>query len=288
MFINMEYWGVCGCELNIGDGVGIFIQILYVFFVKKCKEQGFELFEFGKYGVGVVFFFVDCNLCRQCWVFFDDYIDELGFDLFGYCKILIDYEELGELVVLVEFCMEQVFVVFKIFMECKVLECRFYVLCKFFIYIIYNIYLQFRDQFYLVFFFYKMVIYKGQLIIYQFCFYFFDLYDELCEFVIVFIYSCFFINMVFKWKLVQFFWYIVYNGEINIIMGNFNWWAFKEGLLKFILFIEEELEKLKFICGESFFDFVNFDNVLEFLVLGGMLLFYVLMFMIFEAWQYDE
>lgn len=25
MFINMEYWGVCGCELNIGDGVGIFI-----------------------------------------------------------------------------------------------------------------------------------------------------------------------------------------------------------------------------------------------------------------------
>lgn len=59
MFVNMEYCGVCGCELNFGDGVGIFIQLFYDFLVDKCCENGFELFIFGEYGVGMVFFLVD-------------------------------------------------------------------------------------------------------------------------------------------------------------------------------------------------------------------------------------
>ncbi len=288
MLTKMEHRGACGCEPNTGDGAGILIQTPHAFFAKKCKEQGFELPEFGKYGVGVVFFPADRNLRRQCRVLFDDYIDELGFDLLGYRKIPTDHEELGESAVSVEPRMEQVFVAPKTPMERKALERRLYVLRKFSTHTIHNTYPQSRDQFYLASFSYKTVIYKGQLTTYQLRPYFPDLHDELCESAIALIHSRFSTNTVPKWKLAQPFRYIAHNGEINTIMGNLNWWASKEGLLKSTLFTEEELEKLKPICGESLSDSANFDNVLEFLVLGGMSLPHALMLMIPEAWQHDE
>jgi glutamate synthase (NADPH/NADH) large chain len=288
MLTNMEHRGACGSEPNTGDGAGILIQTPHAFFAKKCKEQGFELPEFGKYGVGVVFFPADRNLRRQCRVLFDDYIDELGFDLLGYRKIPTDHEELGESAVSVEPRMEQVFVAPKAPMEPKALERRLYVLRKFSTHTIHNTYPQSRDQFYLASFSYKTVIYKGQLTTYQLRPYFPDLHDELCESAIALIHSRFSTNTVPKWKLAQPFRYIAHNGEINTIMGNLNWWASKEGLLESTLFTEEELEKLKPICGESLSDSANFDNVLEFLVLGGMSLPHALMLMIPEAWQHDE
>ncbi len=288
MLTNMEHRGACGCEPNTGDGAGILIQTPHAFFAKKCKEQGFELPEFGKYGVGVVFFPADRNLRRQCRVLFDDYIDELGFDLLGYRKIPTDHEELGESAVSVEPRMEQVFVAPKEPMEPKALERRLYVLRKFSTHTIHNTYPQSKDQFYLASFSYKTVVYKGQLTTYQLRPYFPDLHDELCESAIALIHSRFSTNTVPKWKLAQPFRYIAHNGEINTIMGNLNWWASKEGLLKSTLFTEEELEKLKPICGESLSDSANFDNVLEFLVLGGMSLPHALMLMIPEAWQHDE
>ena len=288
MLTNMEHRGACGCEPNTGDGAGILIQTPHAFFTKKCKEHGFELPEFGKYGVGVVFFPADRNLRRQCRVLFDDYIDEMGFDLLGYRKIPTDDEELGESAVSVEPRMEQVFVSPKTSMEPKALERRLYVLRKFATHTIHNTYPQSRDQFYLASFSYKTVIYKGQLTTYQLRPYFPDLHDELCESAVALIHSRFSTNTVPKWKLAQPFRYIAHNGEINTIMGNLNGWASKENLLKSTLFTDEELEHLKPICGESLSDSANFDNVLEFLVLGGMSLPHALMLMIPEAWQHDE
>ena len=77
MLQNMEHRGACGCEPDTGDGAGILIQMPHDFFKHKTKELGFELPEFGKYGVGVMFFPKDRNLRRQCRVLFNDYIDDL-------------------------------------------------------------------------------------------------------------------------------------------------------------------------------------------------------------------
>ena len=65
MLENMEHRGACGCEANTGDGAGILIQVPHKFFLRKAKEAGFELPEFGKYGVGVVFFPTNKVLRRQ-------------------------------------------------------------------------------------------------------------------------------------------------------------------------------------------------------------------------------
>lgn len=288
MLTNMEHRGACGCEPNTGDGAGILIQTPHEFFAKKCMEQGFELPEFGKYGVGVVFFPADRNLRRQCRVLFDDYIDELGFDLLGYRKIPTDHEELGESAIAVEPRMEQVFVKPQENLDPKALERRLYVLRKFATHSIHNTYPQSRDHFYITSFSYKTVVYKGQLTTYQVRPYFPDLQDALCKSAIALVHSRFSTNTVPKWKLAQPFRYIAHNGEINTIMGNLNWWASKEKLIKSTLFTEDELAKLKPVCGEKLSDSANFDNVLEFLVLGGMSLPHALMLMIPEAWQHDE
>lgn len=34
----MEYWGGCGVDNDLGDGVGVMISILWGFFKKWCKE----------------------------------------------------------------------------------------------------------------------------------------------------------------------------------------------------------------------------------------------------------
>ncbi|MCO6477113.1 MAG: glutamate synthase large subunit [Phaeodactylibacter sp.] len=288
MLTNMEHRGACGCEPNTGDGAGILIQTPHEFFVKKCKEQGFELPAFGEYGVGVVFFPNDRSLRRQCRVLFDDYIDELGFELLGYRKMPTDNEELGESAVAVEPRMEQVFVKPAEKMDPKALERRLYVLRKFATHNIHKTYPQSKDQFYITSFSYKTVVYKGQLTTYQLRPYFPDLHDELCKSAIALVHSRFSTNTVPKWKLAQPFRYIAHNGEINTITGNLNWWASKEMLLKSTLFSDDELEKLKPICGDRLSDSGNFDNVLEFLVLSGFSLPHALMMMIPEAWQHDE
>ena len=285
---NMEHRGACGCEPNTGDGAGILVQTPHDFFVKKCREIGFQLPEFGKYGVGTVHFPSDRVLRKQCRFLFNDYIDELGFEVLGYRKVPSDNESLGETAISVEPRMEQVFVKPKSDLDKKALERRLYVLRKYSTHQIHNTYPQSKDFFYITSFSYKTVVYKGQLTTFQLRPYFPDLQDEDFKSAIALVHSRFSTNTVPKWKLAQPFRYIAHNGEINTITGNLNWWKAKEKLLQSTLFTEDEMEKLHPICGENLSDSGNFDNVLEFLSLSGRSLPHVLMMMIPEAWQHDE
>ena len=288
MLKNIEHRGACGCEPNTGDGAGILTQVPHQFLKQKCHQIGFELPDFGKYGVGVVFFPSDRSLRSQCRVLFNDYIDELGFELLGYRKVPTDNEEVGESAVAVEPRMEQVFVKPKQELDPKALERRLYVLRKYATHNIHKTFPQSKDQFYLPSFSYKTLIYKGQLTTYQLRPYFPDLQDDLFRSAIALVHSRFSTNTVPKWKLAQPFRYIAHNGEINTITGNVNWWKSKEKLLKSEWFSDEELEKLFPICGEALSDSGNFDNVLEFLVLSGFSLPHALMMMIPDAWQHDD
>ncbi|MEZ5043483.1 MAG: glutamate synthase large subunit [Saprospiraceae bacterium] len=288
MLSNMEHRGACGCEPNTGDGAGILVQTPHEFFEKKCAELGFQLPAFGSYGVGMVFFPNDRTLRQQCRFLFNDYIDELGFELLGYRKVPTDHEELGETAISVEPRMEQVFVKPKQALDVKVLEKRLFILRKFTTHNIHKTFPHSRDYFYITSFSYKTIVYKGQLTTYQVRPYFPDLHDSLFKSAIALVHSRFSTNTIPKWKLAQPFRYIAHNGEINTVRGNLNWWKSKEPLLKSAVFSEEELIKLNPICGENLSDSGNFDNVLEFLVLNGYSLPHALMMMIPEAWQHDE
>ena len=288
MLQNMEHRGACGCEPNTGDGAGILLQTPHEFFVKKCQELGFELPEFGQYGVGVVFFPKDKNLRGQIRVLLNDYIDEMGFELLGYRKVPTDNEELGASAVAAEPRMEHVFLKNAEALAPKDLERRLYVLRKYATHNIHLTYPQSKNDFYISSLSYKTIIYKGQLTTFQLRPYFPDLQDGLLKSAIVTIHSRFSTNTVPRWKLAQPFRFIAHNGEINTIKGNVNWWKSREAQLASKVFSEDELEKLKPICGTNLSDSGNFDNVLEFLVMSGKSLPHALMMMIPEAWQHDD
>lgn len=288
MLENMEHRGACGCEPNTGDGAGILVQIPHDFFVEKCKTLGFSLPEFGTYGVGMIFFPKEESLRAHCRIIFNDFIDELAFDLLGYRPVPTDNTGLGESAIAVEPFMEQVFVRPKVALDPETLERRLYVLRKFVTHQIQESFPQWRDHFYIPSFSYKTIVYKGQLTTYQLRAYFPDLREQNFRSKVALVHSRFSTNTNPKWKLAQPLRYIAHNGEINTITGNLNWWKSKEKMLNSGRFSSEELEKLKPICGEALSDSGNFDNVLEFLVLTGFPLAHALMIMIPEAWEYED
>jgi glutamate synthase (NADPH/NADH) large chain len=288
MLANMEHRGACGCEPNTGDGAGIIIQTPHEFFKKKCRELKIDLPDFGKYGVGMVFFPMDRAQRQECRVLFQDYIDECGFELIGWRKVPTDHELLGESAVASEPRVEQVFVKPKQEMELQTLERRLYILRKFVIHNIYKVFPHVKESFYIASFSYKTVVYKGQLTTYQLRPYFLDLQDADLKSAIALIHSRFSTNTVPKWKLAQPFRYIAHNGEINTVRGNLNWWQSKEKNLMSEIFSDEELELIKPICGDDLSDSGNFDNVLEYLVMSGYSLPHALMMMIPEAWEHDD
>jgi glutamate synthase (NADPH) large chain len=289
MLANMEHRGACGCEPNSGDGAGIMLQTPHDFFVKKAKERGFDLPEFGQYGVGVVFYPTDRNLQNQCRTLLFDYADEMGFDVLGYRKVPVDNELLGDTAVSVEPRVEHIFVKPRETPPDRYwLERRLYILRKWATHQIHTTYPQTADTFYMPSFSYKTVVYKGQLTTWQLRSFYPDLHDIDFKSALALVHSRFSTNTVPKWKLAQPFRYIAHNGEINTITGNINWWKSKELMMESPLFSKEELQKLFPVCGKGLSDSANFDNVLEFLVLNGRSLPHALMMMVPEAWQQDE
>ena len=287
MLSCMEHRGAIGADPKSGDGAGILLQNPHDFFVKKCRELGIDLPDFGDYGVGMLFFPKDKNLRDQCRILFNDYIDESGFELLGYRKVPVDHDVIGAMPRSVEPRIEQVFVKPKEKLDPVTLERRLYVLRKFTGHNIWQTFPQTVDQFYICSMSYKTIIYKGQLTTFQVKQYFLDLSDLDFTSAMALIHSRFSTNTVPKWRLAQPFRSIAHNGEINTIQGNINWWEAKEHIIKSEVFSENELEKLKPIVWAGLSDSGSFDNVLEFLVLNGYSLPHALMLMIPEAWEED-
>ena len=288
MLINMEHRGACGCDPNSGDGAGILVQIPHEFFHRKLSESGKELPEKGKYGVGMMFLPEEKQLLERCKYLFEDYADEMGFDVIHYRKVPTDNDQLGPSSKGCEPRFQQVFVKPRTEMDPKALERKLYVLRKYATHNIHSTYPETRDQFYLASFSYKTIAYKGQLTTWQVPGYFQDLQSLDFKSAIAVVHSRFSTNTVPKWKLAQPFRMIAHNGEINTIQGNVNWWKSKESLIRqTACFTEEELDKIYPVCGTGLSDSGNFDNVLEFLTLNGISIPHALMMMIPEAWQDD-
>jgi glutamate synthase (NADPH/NADH) large chain len=287
LLANMHHRGAAGCEENSGDGAGILLQLPHDFLQQEANRAGFTLPEPGFYGAGMVFFPQETALRETCRQLLNDYVDENGFDLLGYRIVPTDNSALGPTARSTEPVMEQVFVQPRFTADRKYLERRLYVLRKFAHHHIHRILPHTADDFYIASLSGCTMVFKGQLTARQLRGYFPDLADPAFASAIAVIHSRFSTNTVPKWRLAQPFRYIAHNGEINTIQGNIRWWEAREPLLHSAFFEDDELEKLKPICGRGLSDSGIFDNVLEFLHLAGRSLPHSLMMMIPEAWQHD-
>jgi glutamate synthase (NADPH/NADH) large chain len=110
-----------------------------------------------------------------------------------------------------------------------------------------------------------------------------DLSDPALESAICVFHQRFSTNTWPQWKLAQPFRYLAHNGEINTIQGNRNWanaraYKFKSESLP-------DIEAIQPIVNMTGSDSSSLDNMLDFLLSGGMDLFRAVRLLIPPAWQ---
>ncbi len=285
MLENMEHRGACGCEPDTGDGAGILIQMPHQFLKEECSKLGFELPEFGKYGVGSIFLPTNSAVREECRFILNKHIGELGFELLGYREVPTNNSHIGATAKSLEMKLEQVFIRHKTITDPTELERKIYVLKKYTTHFIGHNVEGNNGDLYFVSFSYKTIVYKGQLRTDQLETYYPDLQDERVVSALALVHSRFSTNTFPKWKLAQPFKYIAHNGEINTVRGNLNWMSSKESLMESSHFSKEDILRLLPICDPAHSDSANLDSMVEILVLGGRPLAQVMMMVIPEAYE---
>ncbi len=292
MLANMEHRGGCGCDAESGDGAGILVQTPHEFFKEECAKIGIELPDFGKYGVGAMFFNASPGLVQATKDRIELHLDQLGFELLGYRTVPVNNKIIGNQAKESELPVEQIFVQLKDkSLNSEELERKLYVLRKLTTHSIGKSSIEVPGnnyEFYWLSLSYKTVVYKGMLRTNQLRDYYPDLQHTAFKSALALVHSRFSTNTVPKWKLAQPFRYIAHNGEINTIRGNVNWMASKQRLFESQLFTPEEFQLLLPICDKTHSDSANLDSIVEMLTLAGRSLPHAMMMVIPEAWQGNE
>ncbi len=289
MLENMEHRGASGYEKNTGDGAGILMQNPHDFFAEVCMKLGFDLPNYGEYGVGMVSFPSNRDIRVQCREVIKANIEKFDFILLGYRRVPVNNTGLGNGALSVEPRTEQMFIKPKNSLrDPDALERRLFVIRKYINKLVRSTVPESEEQFHIATLSYKTIVYKGQLNAMQLRTYFPDLSDYRMKSGIALIHSRFSTNTFPKWKLAQPFRFLAHNGEINTIRGNLNWMRSYENLFHSSLFTNEEINLLKPLLNESESDSSNLDKTIEILLLGGRSLPHVLMMLIPEAWEEND
>ena len=294
----MTHRGAVGSDARDGDGAGVMTSIPHKFFVKNFeREQGFQLPELGKYAVGNVFFKPEEEALKDTLAQFEDIADGLDLRVLGWREVPKDSTLLGPAASSREPIILQPFVVLKSVYgsgkemagdfnekyDEQTFERQLYVLRKRATHII-----GLHNWFYICSLSNKNIVYKGQLSPVQVYSYYHDLVNVDYEGHFALVHSRFSTNTFPSWDRAQPLRWAAHNGEINTLRGNKNWMRAREGVLK-SEFFGDELESLYPIIEDGGSDSAAFDNVLELLMINGVLsLPEAVMLMVPEAWQGND
>ena len=270
-------------------------SIPHKFFIKNFQwEKGIKLPELGQYAVGNVFFKPEEETLKDTLDTFEGIADRLDLRVLGWREVPKDSSLLGPAAKSREPVILQPFIVMKSaygegkepkpdfehnFKE-QNFERQLYVLRKQVTHVI-----GLHNWFYLCSLSNKNIVYKGQLAPVQVYDYYHDLVNVDYEAHFALVHSRFSTNTFPSWDRAQPLRWAAHNGEINTLRGNKNWMRAREGVLK-SNFFGDELDQLYPIIEDGGSDSAAFDNVLELLVINGVLsLPEAVMLMIPEAWE---
>ncbi len=132
----------------------------------------------------------------------------------------------------------------------------------------------------------KVLSYKGLTMPVDLPVFYKDLADPRLETAVCTYHQRFSTNTAPRWKLAQPFRFLAHNGEINTIDGNRNWARARAP--KFATELLPNLEELQPIINTSGSDSSSMDNMLEFLMVGGMDIYRAVRMIVPPAWQNVE
>ncbi|WVR04780.1 hypothetical protein IAU60_001792 [Kwoniella sp. DSM 27419] len=290
---NMTHRGATGADARDGDGAGVMTGIPHDFFVRESAHSfSAKLPVEGTYAVGNVFLSKEDFAAQK--ETFTQIAEPLGLRVLGWREVPTDNTILGPASKSKEPKILQPFVVLEEHygrgdesqngnFDERYFERQLYVLRK---QATHKIGL--KNSFYICSLTPSNIIYKGQLSPVQVYNYYHDLNHALYASHFALVHSRFSTNTFPSWDRAQPMRWAAHNGEINTVRGNKNWMRAREGTLSSEKFAEE-LDLLYPIVENGGSDSAAFDNVLELLVVNGVLtLPEAVMMLVPEAWQNND
>ncbi|SRX92934.1 putative ferredoxin-dependent glutamate synthase [NADPH] (large subunit) GltB (L-glutamate synthase) (L-glutamate synthetase) (NADH-glutamate synthase) (glutamate synthase (NADH))(NADPH-GOGAT) [Mycobacterium tuberculosis H37Rv] [Mycobacterium shimoidei] len=285
--LNLEHRGAAGAEPHSGDGAGILIQVPD-HFLRSVVD--FELPPAGEYATGIAFLPQSSKDAAAACAAVEKIVTSEGLQVLGWREVPTDDSSLGALSRDAMPTFRQLFIAGASGMQ---LERRAYVIRK-------RAEHELgtkgpgqdgpgRETVYFPSLSGQTFVYKGMLTTPQLKAFYLDLQDDRLASALGIVHSRFSTNTFPSWPLAHPYRRIAHNGEINTVTGNENWMRAREALIKTDIFGSyDDVEKLFPICTRGGSDTARFDEVLEFLHLGGRSLAHAVLMMIPEAWERHE
>jgi len=288
---RMVHRGACGCEANTGDGAGIMTSLPYEFLTRVAKEDlAADLPAIGSYAAGNVFLPVNETERANCKKLVNELIEKSGQKLIGWRELPVDpiKADIGPTARAAMPHMEQLFVAAADGLSTDDFERALYIFRKDAGHTIRgNESITQREMFYFCSLSTKVIVYKGMLNPDQMMPFYLDLNAKDFTAHLAMVHSRFSTNTFPSWDRAQPKRFMSHNGEINTRLGNANWMSAREGTAESKLF-GEDIKRVLPVIEPDVSDSGSFDNVLEFLLMGGRSLQEAVMMMVPEAWQNDS
>ncbi len=260
---------------EVGDGVGVMLQISHRFF----SALGIPLGEKGDYGVGMFFFPQESLQCRQAQKLFEVVCRKEGVQFLGWRPVPINSQVLGRRaresmpVILQGFVARPRQIPRGLDFDRK-------------LYVIRRVFEQSCDSTYVCSLSSRTVVYKGMFLVGQLRKFYTDLQDGRYESAIAMVHSRFSTNTTPSWERAHPNRLILHNGEINTIRGNADRMLAREETMESQC-MGEDMEKVLPVIARTGSDSAMLDNTLEFLMMNGIPLPLAVMITIPEPWCRD-
>ncbi len=264
---------------EVGDGVGILLQISHRFFKEAAKKEGIELKSEGDYGIGMFFLPQEMRKRTLAMRMFQVICEKNGLKLLGWREVPVDPGILGKRA---RDCMPGI-------MQCFVerpedLEKGLQFDRK--LYVCRREFEQSTDETYICSLSSRTIVYKGMFLVGQLRKFYADLQSRDYETALAMVHSRFSTNTTPSWERAHPYRFIAHNGEINTIRGNYDRMLAREETLHSPL-LEEDAEKIFPVIHRTGSDSAMLDNTLEFFMMNGIPLPLAVMMMIPEPWNKD-
>ena len=277
--VCMTHRGGIAADGKTGDGCGLLIQMPDRF-LRAAVDEELNITLGATYAVGMVFLPQDpirANAAREQLV---KALVEQGITVRGWRVVPTDDSCLGPIAKEHEPQIEQVFVEPSAQSEKQFSVSLFVARRKA------ELALADESEFYICTLSEKVISYKGLTMPVDIAVYYRDLADQRFETAVCTYHQRFSTNTAPRWPLAQPFRLLAHNGEINTIEGNRSW--AKARAKKFVTPVIDNLDELQPIVNSNGSDSSSMDNMLEFLLTGGMDLYRAVRTIIPPAWQNVE
>ncbi|MBP0049931.1 glutamate synthase large subunit [Marinobacterium sp. AK62] len=274
----MTHRGGIAADGKTGDGCGLLMQKPDSFLRSVMKEQGVELGD--NYAVGMVFLSRESALAEQARKELNSALEAQGLKVSGWREVPTDESCLGPIAKDTLPQIEQVFI------DPNGKSDREFAVSLFTARRLAENALSQDPDFYICSLSDKVLSYKGLVMPVDLPVFYPDLNDPSLETAICTYHQRFSTNTAPRWPLAQPFRFLAHNGEINTIEGNRNWARARR--TKFSSELLPNVEELQPIVNTTGSDSSSMDNMLEFLLVGGMDLYKAVRMIVPPAWQNVE